>query len=204
MRPLLPALRSVLMGCVVLLAIASVSMALLVRRLPNGETTILGHPVFAVASGSMAPTFNTGDVIIDSPISRAQAAALRPGQIITFITAPTAGVAGGLVVTHRIYSVVTRATRRGGSTVYRTKGDANNAPDVFAVSSASIIGLYQGWRIPDGGYLLQAAHQPLLFLVLALTVIGYLAITELRSRRQPAAPGAELPGPGRRHAGGGL
>ncbi|MGB9482991.1 MAG: hypothetical protein WCB86_03745, partial [Candidatus Dormiibacterota bacterium] len=82
----------------------------------------------------------------------------------------------GLVITHRIYAVVTGRSLTGAPTVeYRTKGDANNAPDVGLVSPSAILGLYQGERIAYGGYVLNTLHQPITFVVLIMFVVLYVA-----------------------------
>lgn len=175
-------------GGMVGLMVLAIGLAVLVRTGPDGVSTVLGHPVFSVASGSMTPTFDTGDVIIDNPISATQAQRLHKGQIITFRAGPSAAVGGSLIITHRINSIVSRSTVPGGPTVYRTKGDANNAPDAFTVSSTSILGIYQGARIPFGGYVLSALHQPATFVILVLVALSMLAVAAVRPRRPALRP----------------
>lgn len=173
--------------------VLAIALAVLVRTGSNSVSTVLGHPVFSVVSGSMTPTFDTGDVIIDNPISGAAASHLRRGEIITFQTAPSAVTgSGSLIVTHRIYSVVERSSGPKGVAIYRTKGDANNAPDAFTVSSTQVLGLYQGVRIPFGGYVLSALHQPLTFVVMVLLALAMLAVSgrgTWRARLASAQPG---------------
>lgn len=156
---------------VVLILLASaMALAIAVRPGPGGVTTLLGHPVFTVQSGSMTPTFDTGDLIVDTPVSRTAAARMHPGQVISFMlpgTIPT------LIITHRIVAVLRRVS--GGAAVYRTKGDANNVADAFTVPSGAIVGVYQGVRIPWGGYLLTGMRQPLTLAALALLGIVLLA-----------------------------
>ena len=174
------AAQVVLTVVVILFVVLAVCLAVFLRRGASGEDTLFGHPVFSVASGSMTPTFDTGDLIVDTPLSAAQADHLHKGQIITFQTTQTAAGAGYLLITHRIYAVESGS---GTSTVmYRTKGDANNAPDLSLVAPASIIGLYQGQRIPFGGYILNALHQPLTFVILVLIPVIYIAFIEVRRR----------------------
>ncbi|MDA8393825.1 MAG: signal peptidase I [Candidatus Dormibacteria bacterium] len=170
----------VLTVLVILFMVLAICLAVFLRRGASGEDTLFGHPVFSVASGSMTPTFDTGDVIIDNPVSLTQADHLHKGQIITFQTATSAAGAGSLIITHRIYAVEPGS---GTSPVmYRTKGDANNAPDQGLVAPSAIIGLYQGLRVPFGGYVLSTLHQPLTFVILILIPVVYIAFVEIRRR----------------------
>ena len=137
---------TVLAGVVLVVVLAA---AVLVRQSPLGYAELLGHPVMKVVSGSMTPTFRTGDLVVDDPLSRASAGSLHVGEIVTF---QEPGSGGAVLVTHRIYRVI--PARGGARTVsYETKGDANNAPDVWRVVPAEVLARY-GWRIPDGGYVL--------------------------------------------------
>lgn len=131
---------------------------------PTGEYTVFGRPVLSVVSGSMAPGIRVGDLIVDQPVSGYEAAHLHVGQVITF----SAGSTGQRFFTHRIVAVH-RSGR--GQVSYTTQGDANNAPDAGEVPAAAVIGVYW-WKLPAGGYALDALRRPL---VLALLVVGLLA-----------------------------
>jgi len=173
----------VLATIVIVLVVLAVFLAVFIRHGANGQTTFFGHPVYSVASGSMTPTFDTGDLIVDTPISAAAAAHLHKGQIITFSTTPAVAGSPSLVITHRLYAVVKGPVANGVQTVeYRTKGDANNAPDLALVSPSAILGLYQGQRIPFGGYVLSTLHQPMTFVILILIPVVYLIFEEVRKR----------------------
>ena len=79
---------------------------------------LLGYQRFVVVGGSMEPTIHRGSVIFDELVPVED---LRPGDVITYVppghTTPS---------THRI---VARELDREGSWRFRTKGDANAAPD---------------------------------------------------------------------------
>lgn len=173
----LRATRRVLVGLVILVALAAVALAVLLRPDSEGIDTILGHPVFSVASGSMTPAIDTGDLIVDAHVSASQVSDLRPGQIISF--RESASIAGAPIITHRI---VARVAGAGQTPVlYRTKGDANNAPDLSLVAPSQIVGIYQ-LRIPLGAYVISTLHQPLTFVVLVMIPVVYLAEEEIRRR----------------------
>lgn len=172
------ALRAVGRSLVVLvavLAVVAVALAFLVRHNADGVDAILGHPVFSVASGSMTPAIDTGDLIVDDPVAPAAAADLHVGQIITFHESSSSS----LIVTHRIVAVLRGPLR--SPLVYRTKGDANNAPDLTAVAPSQVLGVYQ-MRIPFGAYVLSTLHQPLTFAILVMIPVVYLAEEEIRRR----------------------
>ena len=80
--------------------------------------SLLGLQRYVIVSGSMTGTYDRGSLVLDEvvPVS-----SLKAGDVITY--RPPAGTH---LVTHRIVSV--RHDRSGGA-VFRTKGDANAAPD---------------------------------------------------------------------------
>ena len=189
-NPVLRVLETVVAVVVIVLVVLAIFLAVSLRHGADGQTSVFGRPVYSVDSGSMTPTFDTGDLIVDKTISATAAEHLHKGQIITFRATPAVGGTAGLVVTHRIYAVVRNQSVAGVPGVeYQTKGDANNAPDVGVVAPSAILGLYQGQRIPFGGYVLSTLHQPITFVVLIMTVVVYLA--EELIRRKWIALGAQ-------------
>ncbi len=150
-----------LTALLVVVASLSVVIAVATHFSPKGQYDVFGHPVMSVLSGSMTPTIRTGDLIIDNPVTLAQAGRLRVGEIISVRESPGSPV----IVTHRIVAVV-----RSGSTIaYITKGDANNAPDASPRPVADVIGVFST-AIPAGGYVLNALHQPVVPLLLFASV----------------------------------
>jgi signal peptidase len=181
-NPVVKVVQWVLAIVVIVLVIVAVFLAVFLRHGADGQTTFLGRPVYSVASGSMAPTFNTGDLIVDKTISTKAAEHLHKGQIITFQATEGAGSTNQLVITHRIYAVVNGPVVAGVPSVeYRTKGDANNAPDLTLVAPSAIQGVYQQ-RVPFGGYILSSLHQPITFVILILIPVVYLVAEEIRKR----------------------
>lgn len=149
---------------VVMIGCAGVVVAIATHFSPDGEYTVFGHPMMVVLSGSMSPAIRTGDLVIDDPVGAAQASALKPGQIISFQS-------GAKVITHRIAQV----EAANGSVTYETKGDANDSPDTTPVAPSQIVGVYHT-SIPNGGYVLNALHQPLtLAFLLAAPVLWFIS-----------------------------
>lgn len=113
------------------LVIGSVVCLTLVATFP----LLIGWSSAAIASGSMAPALNTGDILVSSaPDDRS----LRSGAIITFTSS------AGALATHRIVE----AGSDGG---YITKGDANLATDTDRVHRADVVGVAR-LRVPLIGW----------------------------------------------------
>ncbi|HUY08032.1 MAG TPA: signal peptidase I [Candidatus Dormibacteraeota bacterium] len=182
-NPVVRAVESLLAAVVIVLVVFAIFLAVSLRHSSTGQTTFFGRPVYSVASGSMTPTFDTGDLIADKAITTSAAEHLHKGQIITFSTTPAVAGSTSLVITHRIYAVVKGPEANGVQIVeYRTKGDSNNAPDLALVAPSAILGLYQGQRIPFGGYVLSTLHQPGTFVILVMIPLVYLVEEEIRRR----------------------
>lgn len=150
----------VMIGCV------GIVVAIATHFSPDGEYSLFGHPTMIVLSGSMTPAIRTGDLVIDDHVTTAQASQLQAGQIISFRSMPAAKT-----ITHRILALTTL----GGQKAYITKGDANNAADSAPVLPSQIVGVYNT-KISNGGYVLNALHQPLtLALLLASPALWFLS-----------------------------
>lgn len=114
--------RKIWNGITTAIVVLLVALTLLVMG-----TKIAGFQVFTVLSGSMEPEYPVGSLIWVKPVDPSE---LKQGDIITF------RLEGGTVVTHRILEVAEDAS----GLRFRTKGDANNAPDGAPVQEEHIIG----------------------------------------------------------------
>jgi signal peptidase len=120
-------------------------LVILAAFLAYGNLNNRWYRVLVVNSGSMAPTFNAGDliVIVRSP----EPEELQPGMIVTFQTKE------GDVVTHRIVRIEPEG-------YIKTKGDANEGIDHWIGQDGQeyqilrVAGLYIG-RIPLLGRILR-------------------------------------------------
>jgi len=79
-------------------------------------TGLLGFTPTVIASGSMQPTLNLGDIVI---VVSTPAKSIKVGDIIQYQTA------SGVPTVHRVIDKYTQ----GGQLWFITKGDANKAPD---------------------------------------------------------------------------
>jgi signal peptidase I len=81
----------------------------------------LGYQRYVIVSDSMSGTYDRGSLVYDKVVPTA---GLRTGDVITYQPPRGAGPEGR--ITHRIFAIT---HDRQGRRVYRTKGDANPAPD---------------------------------------------------------------------------
>ncbi len=126
-------LRTVAWSLLIALAISAAAVAAVGWR--------EGYRLYAVRTGSMAPTYPTGSVVLDAP---AAGGTPRVGRVVTFRTSQ------GLV-THRVQQVTAAGLK--------TKGDNNRAADAWTVPLRNVRGVVVG-GLPLAGYLLVFLQQP--------------------------------------------
>lgn len=130
-------ISGVLVGIVVLLAIALVGVRL------------IGLKPFVVLSGSMLPTYEVGSLIYVKDVDYKE---LKVGDPITYM------ISQDTVVTHRIIEVL--ADEEDPDTIrYFTQGDANEQPDGTSVHYKNIIGK-PVFSIPYLGYVSNYIQNP--------------------------------------------
>ncbi|MFC1608731.1 signal peptidase I [Patescibacteria group bacterium] len=119
------------------------------------------YSLIVIRSGSMEPTIKTGSVLISK-----KQATYHEGDVITFAKI------GGEIITHRI----TESLADGSS--FRTKGDDNNAEDMFLAKKESILGKAL-FAAPYFGYLISFSKTKLGILIIFVIPATYLIIEEI-------------------------
>ncbi|MDR3632502.1 MAG: signal peptidase I [Isosphaeraceae bacterium] len=114
-------------------------------------TTLLGYRVLDIASGSMEPALNRGDLILSRPAPIGQ---VKQGDIIVF----QEGEQVPVLVAHRVAAVInlvvnatsksTGVTMSSTTPAFRTKGDANPDLDGSIVDAAHYRGVV--WFVLPG------------------------------------------------------
>jgi signal peptidase len=132
-------------------------------------TWLAGYRLQPVLSGSMAPTYPVGSLLVVSPIDASQ---VEPGMAVTFDDPAD----NGRIVTHR---VISRAP--GDTLAFVTRGDANATDDPFPVPARSVHGRVL-WSVPGLGTVVDALAWPRGFLVLVVIPGLLLVALELRGR----------------------
>ena len=100
--------------CIIILLILILVLA--IQRFSNNEIAIGGYRVFNVATGSMIPKYEVGDVLV---VKETDINSLVEGDDITYLG--KTGTFAGRVVTHQLIKI--EETENGK--VFHTKGIAN-------------------------------------------------------------------------------
>ncbi|MBS7631261.1 signal peptidase I [Candidatus Bathyarchaeota archaeon] len=104
----------------------------------------LGARMMIVASGSMKPFLNLGDIVV---LTGTDPENIKEGDVITFNVAqrPQQQYNYPPTVTHRVVEIV----KLGSEIYFQTKGDTTEK-DPFTVPARDVIGVY-AWKIPYAG-----------------------------------------------------
>lgn len=120
MKKALSILKKILNIVVIILVISFLLMVIL-QRFTNNEISFFNYRMFTVASGSMAPEYEVGDVLISRKTPEDE---IKVGDSITYLGKQ--GSVKGKVVTHE----VTRIEQdEEGTYIFHTKGKANLIED---------------------------------------------------------------------------
>ncbi|MGE5329071.1 MAG: signal peptidase I [Deltaproteobacteria bacterium] len=126
---------------IVLLAVVLAYLVFLiigVRSNPEKIKSVLGYIPMTVASGSMSPNLNAGDLII---VKETKPEKINYNDIISF------KFEDNRIITHRAIEVF----KNSNEVKIQTKGDANDDVDDWDVSNKNLIGVVC-FKIPLGGY----------------------------------------------------
>ena len=107
--------------------IALIPTAVLLIILVILVSGVFSHTIIAIGSKSMLPTYDRGDAVIYKKIEPNK---VRKGQIIAFKKS-------GRIITHRVIYI----QKQDSKYIYKTKGDANNAPDTYQVDETELLGI---------------------------------------------------------------
>lgn len=131
---------------VYLLAAAILIGAILFAFNTAPDKSLFGYRYYTVLTGSMAPTYNVGDMIfvhVQGPEN------INKGDVITFNPSQDSDA----YLTHRVTEKIENY-QNTGVTCFRTRGDANNAEDSFLIDSSRVIGTVN-FGIPFLGYIVR-------------------------------------------------
>lgn len=121
--------------------------------------SVFGYKAYIITTDSMEPTIKQGDAIITK---KAKEKDLKEGDIITFNR-------NNESITHRILTV----DKEEDKILYVTKGDNNNVEDKQKVSFNDVEGK-QVIVMPKIGYIIEAAENQLVILIITLVVLIFL------------------------------
>jgi signal peptidase I len=107
--------------------------------------SVAGYHRYVIMTGSMTGTYNRGSIVFDKPVPTAS---LKVGDPITYN--PPSGFTSQTRESHRIYRIT---TGKDGVRIFKTKGDANKAPDVWTFTLPRPTQDEVKFHIPEVGYL---------------------------------------------------
>ncbi len=139
----------------------------------------LGDHSFVVQSGSMAPTIDTGDVVVVEPI---RASEVGVGDIITFRNPEN----NDELLTHRAVAINPAA----GRIAITTQGDANTGREEWRTKPAGELGRVL-YRVPKLGFPVSSIGTPggriglvvIPALLLAISLLGRIWLTDREEGR---------------------
>lgn len=141
----------------VILLIIGVSILYKANKYPDKVPDIFGIKPFIVLSGSMETEIFTGDLVF---VKEIDASTIKEKDVIAFRNDENT------VTTHRVVEIV----KKDGQTLFRTKGDANNAEDDSLVSFDKVEGIYVS-KIAKVGNMLMFLQQPMGLIVILLVIL---------------------------------
>ncbi|WP_255152029.1 signal peptidase I [Halorarius halobius] len=151
---------------VAMLAVLAVVAVVAVPSVVGAEAS------YVVLSDSMEPAFSSGDVVVVRSVAPGD---VSPGDVITY-RSPAADGSDVRRVSHRVVAV----ERVDGEVVYRTKGDANEAPDDYVVEESALVG--RVWVVlPHVGHAVRFAGSTVGILTLVVLPGVALVATEIWS-----------------------
>jgi signal peptidase len=155
-------------GSLVGLAVLAAASALLLFLVVPG---LVGWELVVVRGASMEPALPVGSLMFVEPVDPE---AVGVGDIISYRVPDESE--SNVRVTHRVAEVL----EQDGSVAFRTKGDANDEPDIRLVPAADLEGRVR-WDIPHLGDIAQRVRTPAGFLGLMLVPGGIIILTEARN-----------------------
>ena len=116
---------------VLVIAAAIVILCMVLFTEPGKPPNIFGFTMLRITTGSMEPTYATDTLLV---VKKTDPKKIMEGDVISFYSTDPA--LEGAVNTHRVVSI----SQDGDSYIYTTKGDANNAADLYDAQSRYLIG----------------------------------------------------------------
>lgn len=132
---------------------------------------IQGWQLQSVLSGSMAPTYRIGTLLV---VGQIDAADVETGMAIVFEDPHVPG----RLVAHRVVATVDSSELQ-----FWTQGDANATRDAAPVPARLVRGRVL-WQVAHLGTLMEWLQWPRSFVLLVLLPAGLLAVSEWRTRRR--------------------
>ena len=161
----------------VIIALAVLVLLNVVMTRSGEVPSMMGYSVFRVMTGSMEPTIPTNSVIVTHAVEPGE---IEVGDVISYFSRDPA--LNGAVNTHRVTGISTD----GDTLIYQTRGDANNADDLYPPSADDLIGkvVFSSYFL---GVVVRLVSNPLVFFPLILIPLLVILILNLVTTCRTAA-----------------
>lgn len=146
-----------------LLSAGIIIAALLFAFNVSPDKSIFGYRYYTVLTGSMAPSYNTGDMIF---VQIVDPETIEVNDVITFNPSKDSDA----YLTHRVSEKIENYMG-SGITCFRTKGDSNNTEDGFLIEGSRIIGVVR-FKLPGFGYVVRFCQLRWYYIVPVLVMIA--------------------------------
>lgn len=154
----------------VLLIACSIFILVSVVFSPTGKApSIAGYSMFRVLTGSMEPAIPEGSLLL---VKKTDLSELQVGDVISFYSKDPA--LNGEVNTHRILEI----EEENGTYHFTTKGDANNAEDMYGTLGSDVIGkvIFSSLLL---GKFVRLLSNPLIFLPIVILPLMIMLLMNL-------------------------
>lgn len=154
----------------ILIIVAAVGVLIIVLLTKPGEIPSIGsYMALRVTTGSMAPTYEVDTLLI---VKKTDPAKVKVGDIISFYSSDPA--LNGAVNTHRVVAV----KQENGHYTYQTKGDGNNAVDLYEADGDYLLGTVVASSL-FLGKVVRLVSNPLVFIPVILIPLAVMLIANL-------------------------
>lgn len=166
--------KNILITLVNALSIGIILVAVLIMAnvvfTPKGNTPkVFGYYVLRIVTGSMEPTYGKDSLIF---VKYKNPEEIKVGDVISFYSNdPTLE---GAVNTHRVVDI----EKDGSKITFTTRGDANNADDLYRTDSRAVLGVVFGSSLILGK-LSRLVSNPLIFVPFILLPLVIMMIRSL-------------------------
>ncbi len=153
--------------CIALIAI------ILIQRFSNNEVTFFGFRIFNVATESMVPKYNVGDILVVKSIDIND---VKVGDDVTYMG--EVGTFANRIVTHQVINI---EYDKNGEKIFHTKGIANDSEDP-TIKEHQIYGkvLYKFIAISKFSNIINNMYCMYILLFVSIAVVMIMEIRDLK------------------------
>lgn len=154
---------------IVVIAAAVVILCTVVLTKSGEAPSICGYTALRITTGSMEPTYAVDTMIL---VKKVDPSEIQEGDVISFYSSDPA--LDGALNTHRVVEV----KQEDGQLTYVTKGDGNNAVDLYDAKAQYLVGKVVG-SSKILGKLSRLTANPLIFIPVILIPLALILICNL-------------------------